>query len=212
MSDDIVEISKAKLALLEGQSKLNQELWNDPKYGLQIKEMVKDKYPHANIPELDAFKAVKESESQILSKVAEKEKAVDEKIAAFEKTWQERDEKVASEKQEREFASEVEATKKKYQLSAEGMEKVFARMKEKNNPDVEAAAAWVTDHQVAAKPVDSNNFSPQDMNLYGSSHADAEWEAFNRNPIKAGDAVLTEMINDFQNGRQDKYREFGGTL
>ena len=209
--DDIVEISKSKLDLLNGVSTLNNALWNDPKVGMVMKERTKELYPNANIPEVDAVVSARKVEHELLTKVEAKEKAIEDRIAAFEAKQLATDEAAKNAQAEKTFSAEIDATKKKYNLTAEGMEKVFARMKEKNNPDVESAAAWVTDHEVKA-PVQNSNHSPSNMNLYGSSDGDAEWASLNKNPQKWGDATLTEMINDFQSGNFGKYKEFGGNL
>lgn len=212
MTDENVEIPRSRLELLEGVAKLNNSLWNDPVHGMKMKEMVKDKFPDANIPEVDLARSSRTVEAELLTKVEAANKTALDRIEAFEKSQRDRDEADQNKKAEAEFAADVEATKKKYQLTSEGMEKVFARMKEKNNPDVEAAAAWVTDHEVKATPVNNSSYSPQDMNLYGSSQGDAEWAELNKNPIKYGDRILTEMANDFANGNFGKYKEFGGDL
>jgi hypothetical protein len=211
MSEDYIEISKSRLQALESVNSLKEALWNDPNTGPRVKELVKEKFPNANIPEVDMARNSRKVETELLAKVSEKEKAVDAKIASFEAKWVERDESVAREKEERVFESEVERTRKKYNLTQEGMEKVFSRMKEKNNPDVEAAAAWVTDHEVKA-PVESSNYAPQTMDMYGANSGAKEWEDLNRDPIKYGDREIARMANDFANGNFGKYKEFGGDL
>lgn len=212
MSDEIVEIPKSRLAVLEGINRLTNELWNDEKVGMALKERWKEKHPEANIPEVVVAQSTRKVEQEILAKVEAKEKAVDDKISAWEKKQKEKEDKDADLLATKAFESEVEATKKKYQLTSEGMEKVFSRMKEKNNPDVEAAAAWVTDHEVKASPTTTSSYSPQNMDLYGSNSGDKEWEDLNRDPIKYGDKVLNEMVNDFSNGNFGKYKEFGGSV
>lgn len=211
MTDEIVEVSKSRLLALENVNQLKEALWNDPTTGPKIKELVKDKFPQADIPEVDIIRNTRKMEAEVLTKVAEKEKAVDEKISAFEKKWADRDEAAAKAKEEKEFESEVAAVKKKYQLTSEGMEKVFARMRDKNNPDVEAAAAWVTDHEVKA-PTQQSNYAPDTMDLYGSNSGADEWADLNKDPRRYGDKVITEIINDFNNGNHNKYKEFGGSL
>jgi len=212
MTDEFVEIPKSRLNLLEGTAKLANTLWNDEKVGMTVKERYKEINPEANIPEVVVAQSSRRVEQELISKVEAKEKAVDDKISAWEKKMQERDDADSNKVAEAAFSSEVEATKKKYQLTDEGMAKVFERMKAKNNPDVEAAAAWVTDHEVKAAPVQNSSFSPNDMNLYGSSQGDNEWAELNKNPLKYGDRVLTEMANDFANGNFGRYKEFGGDL
>ena len=207
MTDEIVEISRSRLNLLEGVSKLNNELWNDPKYGSQIKEIVKEKYPNANIPEVDAARSVRKAESDILTKVEEANKATLSRIEAFEAAQKAREEKDVNTKAEKDFAADVEATKRKYQLTPEGMEKVFARMKEKNNPDVEAAAAWVTDHEPKQDPLMNPSYSPENMDMFGASRGDKEFEEINRHAFdgKWFDKEVRAINEDFMNGRGGLY-------
>lgn len=212
MTDEIVEIPKSRLDLLERVGALANDLWNDEKVGMTLKERVKEKNPSANIPEVVVAQSTRRAEQELLARVEAKEKAVEDRIAAFEKAQKERDEKDVEATASRVFESEVEAGKKKYHLTSEGVEKVFARMKEKNNPDFEAAAAWVTDHEVKATPITSSNYSPQNMDLYGSGSGDEEWASLNKDPLKYGDRVLAEMASDFANGNFGRYKEFGGTV
>jgi hypothetical protein len=207
MSDDLIEVSKSLLANLQGTAKLTNEIWNDPVLGMKVKELVKEKYPNANIPELDNFRSVQKAEADIITRVDAKEKALTDRIEAFEKAQKEREEKDVTAKAERDFASDVEATKRKYQLTPEGMEKVFTRMKEKNNPDVEAAAAWVTDHEPKQDPLTSSNYSPSNMDLFGSSSGDKEFEEINKHAFdgKWFDKEVRSINEDFLNGRGGLY-------
>ena len=207
MSDDLVEVSRALLNNLQGTAKLANTLWNDEKIGMTLKERAKELLPNSVIPEVDAMRNVRKSETEILSKVEAKEKALEDRISAFEKAQKERDEKDASAKAERDFANDVEATKKKYQLTAEGMEKVFARMKEKNNPDVEAAAAWVTDHEPKQSPLTSSSYSPQSLDVFGSSSGKDEFKEINDHAFdgKWFDKEVRKINEDFINGRGGLY-------
>jgi len=219
MSDEMIEVSRARLNQLEGINKLTSELWNDPKIGMKVKQLTKEKFPNANIPEVDAINEIHKSESELVTRVEAKEKAIDEKISAWEKKQQEKEAKEIDDRETSRFESEVQATKKKYQLSAEGMEKVFARMKEKNNPDVEAAAAWVTDHEQAAKPLDQPGYGSQSMdfqNSFNSAQDDKDWEMLNKNPwdMKFADQEIRRITADFNNGRGGLYgaNGMGGEL
>jgi len=213
--EDTVEVSRSRLSLLENVGKLANELWNDDKIGLVVKERFKEKHPDANVPEVVIAQNSRKVEQEILSKVEAKEKAVDEKISHFEKTWKEKEEAENKRKAEQEFAAEVDAAKKKYQLTAEGMEKVFARMKEKNNPDVEAAAAWVTDHEVKT-PTSTSSFADPMFNPFGSRGEDKAWELLNRNPFdgKFAEQEIAKIQNDFASGRAHLYgpNGMGGEL
>lgn len=210
MTDEIVEISASKLKLLEGVASLANDLWNDEKVGMSVKERWKEKHPEANIPEVVVAQHTRRAEADIITRVEAKEKDIDNRISAFEKAQKDRDDNDKNIKEQREFAADVETTKKKYGLSAEGMEKVFARMKERNNPDVEAAAAWVTDHQAPAKPIDQPGYGGQSMDLQGSFHSaqeDKDWELLNTNPwdMKFADKEIRQISADFANGKGHLY-------
>lgn len=211
MSEDLVEISRSLLNSLQGTAKLTSSIWNDPKLGMQVKELVKEKYPDANIPELDAMRSVQKAEGEILTKVEASKKETIDRIEAFEKAQKDRDEKELNAKAEKDFASEIEATKRKYQLTPEGMDKVFARMKEKNNPDVEAAAAWVTDHEPKQDPLMNSNYSPANMDLYGASSGDKEFLEINKHAFdgKWFDKEVRKINEDFLNGRGGLYGSDG---
>jgi hypothetical protein len=216
MSDDIVEVSKSLLARLQGTDKLITDVWNDPLVGPKIKELVKDKYPNANIPEVDLARNAKKSESEILTKVEETNKATIARIEAFEKAQKEKEDKDANKKAEDAFASDIEAAKKKYQATDAALEKAFARMKEKNNPDIEAALAWVTDHEPKQTPLAASNYSDPTFNPFGSKGEDKAWETLNRNPWdgKFAEQEIAKITSDFANGRGDLYgpNGMGGQL
>lgn len=216
MSDEIVEISKSRLNVLEQVNSLTNQLWNDPVEGIKIKESVKRKFPNSNLPEVDALNTSRKIESDILAKVEETKKETLARIEAFENSQKERDAKTADDISKQSFATDVETTRKKYQLSPEGMEKVFARMKEKNNPDVEAAAAWVTDHETKAAPINSSGYAPQTLNAFGSTQEDKDWELLNKNPwdMKFADKEINQILTDFNNGRGGLYgpNGMGGEL
>lgn len=209
--DDLVEVSRSLLNNLQGTAKLANTLWNDEKIGMTVKERAKELLPNSNIPEVDAARTARKAEAEILSKVEAKEKAVEDRISAFEKSQKERDEKDFNAKAERDFAADVDATKKKYQLTADGMEKVFARMKEKNNPDVEAAAAWVTDHEPKQSPLTNSSYSPAGIDIFGSSSGDKEFEEINKHAFdgKWFDKEVRAINENFINGRGNLYGSDG---
>lgn len=210
MTEEMIEVSRSKLASVEGSAKLMESLWNDPKYGMKVKEFTKEKFPNANIPEIDTLQEVRKTENDLIAKFEAKEKGLDDKISAWEKKQQEKETKENDDRETARFESEVQTTKKKYQLSAEGMEKVFARMKEKNNPDVEAAAAWVTDHEQAARPIEQPGYGSQGMdfqNSFSSAQDDKDWELLNKNPwdMRFADKEIRQITSDFANGRGHLY-------
>lgn len=207
MSDDLVEVSRSLLNNLQGTAKLANALWNDEKIGMTVKERAKELLPSSNIPEVDALRTARRAESEILAKVEATKTETFSRIEAFEKAQKERDDKDSNAKAEREFASEIEGTKRKYQLTEAGMEKVFDRMKAKNNPDVEAAAAWVTDHEPKQSPLLNSSYSPANMDVFGSSSGADEFKEINAHAFdgKWFDKEVRSINEDFINGRGGLY-------
>jgi len=214
MTEEFIEVPKSRIKQLESVASLADALWNDPKVGMTIKERYKEMNPNANIPEVVVAQSSRKVEQDLIAKIEAKEKAVDDKISAWEKKNADKEAADESKQAEASFASEVEATKAKYKLTQEGMEKVFARMKEKNNPDVEAAAAWVTDHEVKAAPTSGYNDSA--FNPYGSKSEDKSWELLNKNPFdgKFAEQEINRIAQDFAGGRAHLYgpNGMGGEL
>lgn len=211
MTDETIEVRTSYLQNLENTKRLAETLWNDEKVGLPIKERYKELHPNANIPEVEVAKSAKKVHDEILSKVEATKKETVDRIEAFEKAQKEREDKDTQKRAETEFASEIESVKKKYQLTAEGMEKVFSRMKEKNNPDVESAAAWVTDNEPKTSPTHSSNYSPASLHPFGAGTEDKAWELLNKNPWdgRFADQEIRKIQEDFMNGRGHLYGSNG---
>lgn len=212
MSIKTIEIDEERLSNLEKTQKLLNEIWNDPEKGLVVKKAWKEKFPQAVIPEVDIATAQEKAAKALEEKVASENKELRDRLERFEKEQAERDKAAKEARENAAFEAEMQTAKKKYNLTAEGMQKVIDRMKEKNNPDVEAAAAWVTDHEPKVAPATTSSFAPSEMDLYGSSSGSDEWADLNKSPTKYFDKTVTSMLNDFANGEFGKYKEFGGNL
>lgn len=191
MADETVEISKSDLAILQNAHKLLGDLW-DGKTGMDFKKMVKAARPDTKIPELETIEAVTKPYDEKITHLTENNKKLEERLDKWEEDQKNRSE-------ESELSSTLHDVKKKYSLTDEGMDKVIARMKEKSNPDAEAAAAWVRDQLPKTKPVNNSNYTPQSFNLYGSSEKDEKWEALNKDPIKFFDNEVATILNEFAN-------------
>ena len=184
------EISDAELAAKNRAEALLNRMWNDPKEGMAFKRKVKELVPDAKIPELDI---VDSATSPLVAEI-EAQKARGNKLEERLNKWEQ--DQVNS-KEENELQSQLDSIKKTYSFTPEGMQKVVDRMKAKNNPDAEAAAAWVASQERKTKPVTDSALLPTALNLYGSNSEDEEWAALNRNPQKWADETLVKMINEF---------------
>lgn len=184
------EISDAQFATLQRGQALLDKLWNDPKGGTAFKKRVKEIIPDAKIPELDI---VDEATAPLVAALEEQKKA-NKSIADRLDNW-EKSQKDS--KEESELQSQLDSVRKTYGFTADGMDKLITRMKEKNNPDAEAAAAWVAAQERKAKPISSSNIGPSALNLYGTSTEDDTWAALNKNPEKWFDNEVATMLNEF---------------
>lgn len=184
------EISQSELETLRRSEALLNKMWNDPKEGLNFKRKVKEYAPDARIPELDMIQAAAQPFEEKFTKQAEEIKTMRERLEAREK-------KEKDDKEESELEASLARVKSQFKFTDEGLEKVIARMKEKNNPDAEAAAAWVAAQERKAKPISGSNIGPSALNLYGSKTADEQYAALNKDPIAWADNEIATMLNEF---------------
>lgn len=195
MMTDTVEINARDLAELQrlAQSgKIAEQVWHDPKHGMALKALVKEVMPDASIPELEVLNAT----NKVREEADVKFNALAEKLTKFEEREQQRIDERKVEREEISFAAKVDAIRKAKNFTEEGMKKVFDRMKEHNNPDIEAAAAWVLSQE--PKVPTQSAYAPQTMDVFGSASGDQEWAELNANPGKWYDKTVMEILNDPQ--------------
>lgn len=184
------EISDAQLELANKYQTLYNKLWNDPKEGLAFKRKVKELVPEAQIPELDMIDTTVKPFEEKMAKQAEENKALKDRLDNIEK-------RSKDEKEESDLVKSLDSARKKFHLTDEGFDKAVARMKEMNNPDAEAAAAWVASQEKKARPVGSSSFAPSALNLYGSNKVDESMADLHRDPIAWQDATIQTMLDEF---------------
>lgn len=186
----MIEVAESEYKALKDVQTMVDSLWNDPEKGLKVKELVKEKYPNANIPELDAVRFAREEGTKARTASEEASKLMAERLEKMEASLKERDDAFKAREEEAKFEAEVERVRKAHSFTTEGMEKVFARMKEKNNPDIESAAAWVLAQEPKQSPADNNLFSPSNMDMYGANSGSDEWKELNQ-------AVLNNKVDSW---------------
>lgn len=185
----MAEISDQDLAVKNRAVALLDKMISDPKDGLATKRRIKELLPDANFPELNIIDT---ATSPLLAEL-EEQKKVSKTLADRLDSW-ERNQKDSRE--EGELQSQLDGIRKQYGFTVDGMQKVIDRMKEKNNPDAESAAAWVASQERKAKPI-TNSITAQNMNLYGSNEVDDNWKALNLNPEKWAVGQMEQMLQEF---------------
>lgn len=189
MADELSPEIQQEIEMGRRARVLLDKLMTSKANGLAFKKMIKAELPEAKMPDLDLIDEVS--------------KPFDERIGKLEKTLSEEreernKEKLAAKDKEEEgsLRGQLDNIKKEYGFTDEGLQKVIARMQEKKNPDVEAAAAWVAKQEPKAKPTATSEYLPQTMNLYGTNEKDETWEKLHKNPMKYFDDTVTEILNN----------------
>lgn len=205
---ETVSISKAELATLQNTASfLREGLWNDKDIGLAVKKKAKERFKDINIPELEVeerMEAADKARKEELESIRKDNLTTKEEFEAFKKKQQD-------EKDNLTFMEQYEKVRKDYSFTEDGMQKVMARMKDKNNPDIESAAAWVA-RQEPSKPVTSSNYMPSEFNAKGffaPDSAEEAWKGFEDPNTRR--AAENDIINQVLS-TPEKFREFGGLM
>ena len=143
------------------QSLLNT-LLEDPKHGLTVKKIVKDKFPDARIPDLEFLQQVG---APIQAKMQEMEATQ----AALRAELEQVRNTQAINKATRDLKKSLDQVKSEYGFTDEGMAQVVETMKTRNLAhDPEAAAALVQSKMPKPKPASSRSslLSPN-LDIYG---------------------------------------------
>ncbi len=200
MAEDDVTISSEQAKILQGAYNLMNKLYSDPDRSMEFKKMVRG--AGFSVPEIDTIEKVTKPYDEKLSAYEEKFKKLEERLAK-------RDEDELNAKEEARLAKDLESARKEYGLTDDGMKKVLDRMKEKNNFDVEAAAAYIVSKEPKAQPTKtSHNFSQsrfKGSSLIGGDNAEETWKQLSQNPDDYFDNVVNDILNN-----PEEQRELGG--
>ena len=186
------EVSEHELAVLRRAEGLLNNMISDPKEGLNVKRKIKALIPDAKFPELDVIDTVTQPFQARLAEQEKVNKSLADRLDAWETAQ-------TNSKEESALQAQLDSVKKAYSFTSDGMQKVIERMKEKNNPDAESAAAWVARQERKASPVTNSALMPSALNLYGSNKTsdDLDVVALNRDPQGWADNKIIEMLNEF---------------
>jgi hypothetical protein len=184
----MVEIDEEQLALLRRADAFLGKALNDGDIGPALQRKAKADFPNARFaadvadpfikPIHDELKAEKEARTKLQDRLDARDKS-------------EKDAKETSE-----LNASLESARKRYRLTDEGMDKVMKRMRDMNNPDAEAAAAWVTDNEPAPKTTPASSYSPQALNLFGAGEKseDEKIQLLHRDPLKFFDREVADIL------------------
>ena len=202
---DTVEVPASRLAILEKVEKLANGLFNDPKLGMGVKAAFKEKYPDAILPEVDAFRAAQSVKQEVIGAVDDRIKGLSETMNKFIEESKADRQKANEARENADFTQAIKDAQNRYRLTDEGMQAAFQRMKDQNNPDVEAAAAWVSSNISKAEPVSGSSYTPN--NPFGINQPETHYELLNKNPFdgRFAEAEISKINQDFANGKGHLY-------
>jgi len=206
MSDDeTVQMTKQEADMLRNAHSMMSKLYNHPEKAMEFKKLAKE--AGYKVPELDTIERVTKPYDEKMNGLSEENKKLKERLDKWES-----DNLNASE--EKALSKQLSAIQKEHGFSDEGMQKVIARMQEKKNPDVEAAAAWVKSKE--PKPqlsTNSNNYSPSKFNgasmTGGGEDGEKAWKTLMKDAKNNTDDYFSSVVNDVINNPENS-REFGG--
>lgn len=176
-----VAIDQSRLDSLEKANNLFNALLDDPASGLSVKKMIKEKFPTAQIRDLDLIAQVTAPYDAKLAETTAALTALTEQIAA---------DKLSRENKEAEqnLRSSLDKIRKDNGFTDDGMSKVLETMRDRNLAhDPEAAAALVRSQMPKAAPTSTRSslVAPR-LDIYGlqgGKSAEEKWKQLHTSPF-----------------------------
>lgn len=174
-----VEVDQGEYEASRRAQSLLNALLEDPRHGLDVKKIVKAKFPEARIPDLELINQVKAPYDEALVTMrAENE--------ALRKMIEEDRSARAVKEAEGNMRSSLDSIRTKYGFTDEGVKQVVETMRERNLAhDPEAAAALVQSRMPKPKPASArSSLLAPNLDIYGmqSAKADERYEKLHSRP------------------------------
>ena len=174
-----VEVDATQLETLNKAHQLFNSLLEDPKSGLDLKKMIKAKYPTAKVADLDLIE-------QVTAPYNDRLAAQDAAMTALQARLDAAEQARENEKAETTLVATLDRVKKDYGFTEEGMTKVLETMRDRNLAhDPEAAAALVRAQMPKTAPTSNGNpWMPPKVDIYGLQSATVEdkWKKLHQAP------------------------------
>ena len=188
-----VTMPEAEANTLRAIKALMDKAWDNKDTGAPLRALLKKVQPDLKTPEdvTDSVIAPVNARAEEAEKMA---KATAERLDKFLAESKDKEDTTT-------LRSELSAAQKKFGLDDEGLTKVMQRMKDKNNPDVEAAAAWVASSAPKPQPIADHGISSISADLFGTTKKDPNYEALQTggDPFRPGgwfDQEAIKILNE----------------
>lgn len=150
------EVSDADLTKLKGIFALHEALYTDGETGMELRRLIKKKFPKASIPEIDVLEAAKPQLEELVN--------VRKELDGLKK-------KLSDDAADGTFNKALRNARKEFHLTDEGIEKVKEIMVKNQIADPRAAAALFT-HDKPLPP--ASGLQPSGWNLFNGSTKDEQ--------------------------------------
>jgi hypothetical protein len=198
---DTVPVPRERFNLGVAALKVLDGLLTSPDTRPNLEKMIKEKFPDAKFADSELFEArtkpiqeridqERQAREALQAQIDEMKKAETDRLTAAEAAKKEAEDK----KFEQNIANRLDAIKKKYGFQAEAMEAVWKRMQEQNSPDVESAAAFVSETTRKPPPLTGPNYLPQSVDMYGLQRQEDSYTLLHQNPWAYFDREVRDIV------------------
>lgn len=188
----MAEISDSELEALQKANGVLNTLLADPKHGLSVERIIKEKFPTANTARVDQTDAIINMAKPVLDAQAQALEKMQKEFSEYRATQE-------AKEAEGQMRDNLRRVQESYGFTEDGMKQVIETAQTRNLAhDLDAAAALVAAKQPKAAPVSqASSYFPDQPDVYGLQQDEPEekWkllrtnpDAFFRNEIMAIDA------------------------
>jgi DNA anti-recombination protein RmuC len=202
---NLVTINRRDAELWQKSTALLDKMLGDPTTAPAAEDLIKKLNPQAVFPGRASREALLAPMLGEVEKVRTENKAEIEAANARATALQERldardarEAEAAQKAQEASLTAQLQSIQSRRGFSEETMQKVLDRMREQNNPDVDAAAAWVAESIPKPLPATGHDYLPSTVDVYGSASdpTGTMWETLHQNPSKWQTDQLRAIVKD----------------
>jgi hypothetical protein len=202
---DTLVVSRENAELWQRSAALLDRMLGDPSVAPAAEDLIKKVNPNAVFPNrvsresllAPANEAIERHRTETAAQIAAAEaraQALEDKIAAREA----KEADLATQAETAALERRINDVRSKRGFSEEKMQEVLARMREQNNPDVDAAAAWVSESIPKPLPASGHDYLPSQVDVYGGI-TDAEnkaWDGLRTDPQRWQTQELRNIVKD----------------
>jgi len=186
--EQFIQVPKDQHDLHLKSASILSQMLGDPRTAADAERIVATINPSAQFPERSRREALLQPAMAELEKERAAREALEARLTARETKEAEREQR----SQEDALSARLNAVRDRRGFSDETMQKVIERMRAQNNPDVDAAAAWVAESVPKPPPATGHDFLPSTVDVYGSQGSDEKWKSLHDNH----DRWLTQELRD----------------